>query len=40
MIAASKLAYKRWINWNKEYLGEVIKEGANDKILRGFTKPG
>jgi hypothetical protein len=26
-----KLPYKRWINWNKEFLDKVIKEGAKDE---------
>jgi hypothetical protein len=31
IIAATKLPYKRWINWNKEFLEEVKKEGAKDE---------
>jgi hypothetical protein len=31
IIAATKLRYKKWINWNKEFLEEVKEEGAKDK---------
>jgi hypothetical protein len=31
IIAATKLPYKRWINWNKDFLEEVKEEGAKDK---------
>jgi hypothetical protein len=31
IIAATKLPYKRWINWNKEFLEEVKEEGAKDE---------
>jgi hypothetical protein len=31
IIAATKLPYKRWINWNKESLEEVIQEGVKDE---------
>jgi hypothetical protein len=30
IIAATKLPYKRWINWNKEFLEKVKKEGVKD----------
>jgi hypothetical protein len=31
IIAATKLPYKRWINWNKVFLEEVKEEGAKDE---------
>jgi hypothetical protein len=31
IIAATKLPYKRWINWNKEFLEEIKEEGAKDE---------
>jgi hypothetical protein len=31
IIVPTKLPYKRWINWNKEFLEEVKKEGAKDE---------
>jgi hypothetical protein len=31
IIAATKLPYTRWINWNKEFVEEVKEEGAKDE---------
>jgi hypothetical protein len=31
IIAATKLYYKRWINWNTELLEKVIIQGVKDK---------
>jgi hypothetical protein len=31
IITATKLSYKRWIKWNKDFLEEVITDRAKDK---------
>jgi hypothetical protein len=31
IIAATKLPYKRWINWNTEFLEELKEEGVKDE---------
>jgi hypothetical protein len=38
LITATKLLYKRWVNWDKNFLEEVKKQALKDEDYKEATK--